>query len=59
MLERALSFPYGKDLSNMHNYTAVSSIAVKTRDINEALCHTQGRCGDSIQIFIPLNRSND
>ena len=54
-----LSFPCGKDISNMRNYTAVSSIAVKTRDINEALCHTQGRCGDSIQIFIPLNRSND
>ena len=29
MLERALYFPYGKDLSNMHNQTDVSSIAVE------------------------------
>ena len=31
MFERALSFLYGEDLSNMHNYTAVSPIAVETK----------------------------
>ena len=31
MIERALSFRYGKDLSNMHNQTAVSSIAVENK----------------------------